>query len=76
MVAGQAESLAGCQGYGSMVAMLPDSSPGSTLGYVAGAIKPGRAVLAVLVGVVQAGGAGESHLLTSLKEQSIDSSRF
>ena len=59
-----------------MTAMLLGSSPGGTLGYAAGVIKPGRAVLAVLVGVVQAGGAGESHLLTSLKEQSIDSSCF
>ena len=76
MVAGQAESSSGCQGYGSMTAMLPGSSPGGTLGYAAGVIKPGRAVLAVLVGVVQAGSAGQSHLLTSLKEQSIHSSCF
>ena len=76
MAAGQVESSSGCQGYGSMTAMLPGSSPGGTLGYAAGVIKPGRAVLAVLVGVVQVGGAGESHLLTSLKEQSIDSSCF
>ena len=74
--AGQTESLAGCQGYSSMAAMLLACSPGSTLGYPAGVIKPGRAVLAVLVGVVQVGSAGESHLLTSLKEQSIHSSCF
>ena len=70
------ESSVGCQGYSSMAAMLPASSPGSTLGHPAGIIKPGRAVLAVLVGVVQAGSAGQSHLLTSLKEQSIHSSCF
>ena len=59
-----------------MAAMLPASSPDSTLGYPAGVIKPGGAVLAILVGVVQAGSTGESHLLTSLKEQSIHSSCF
>ena len=68
--------MAGCQGYGSMAAMLPGSGPGGALGYLAGVIKPDGVVLAVLVGFVQAGGAGESHLLTSLKEQSIDSTRF
>ena len=59
-----------------MAAILLGSSPGGMLGYATGVIKPCRAVLAVLVGVVQAGGAGESHLLTSLKEQSINSSYF
>ena len=59
-----------------MAAMLPASSPDGTLGYPAGVIKPGGAVLAILVGVVQAGSTGESHLLTSLKEQSIHSSCF
>ena len=56
--------------------MLPGSSPGCTLGNPAGVIKPGGAVLMVLVGVVQAWGSGESHLLTSLKEQGIHSSCF
>ena len=74
--AGQTESSAGCQGYSSMAAMLPAGSPGGTLGYAAGVIKPGGAALAVLVGVVQAGSAGESHLLAGLKEQSIYSSCF
>ena len=74
--AGQTESSAGCQGDSSMAAMLPAGSPGGTLGYAAGVIKPGGAVLAVLVGVVQVGSAGESHLLTGLKEQSIHSSCF
>ena len=45
------------------------------LGNPAG-VKPGKAVLVVLVGVVQAWGLGESHLLTGLKEQGIHSSRF
>ena len=76
MAAGQVESSVGCQGYSSMAAMLPGSSPGGMLGYAAGVIKPGGAVLAVLVGVVQVGGVGESHLLTNLKEQSINSSHF
>ena len=59
-----------------MAAMLPGSSPGGTLGNPAGVIKPGRAVLMVLVRVVQAWGSGEAHLLTSLKEQGIYSSCF
>ena len=46
------------------------------LGYPAGVIKPGGVVLTILVGVVQAWGLGESHLLTSLKKQGIHSSRF
>ena len=70
------ESLVGCQGYSSMAVMLSASSLGGTLGYPAGVIKPGGVVLAVLVGVVQVGSAGEFHLLTSLKEQSIHSSCF
>ena len=59
-----------------MAAMLPGSSPGGTLGNPAGVIKLGRAVLMVLVRVVQAWGSGEAHLLTSLKEQGIYSSCF
>ena len=48
------ESLVGSQSCSSMVAMLLGGSLGGTLGYMAGVIKPGKAVLAVLVGVVQA----------------------
>ena len=66
----------GIHGYSRIAAMLVGSSPGSTLGNPAGVIKPGRAVLIVLVRVVQAWGSGEAHLLTSLKEQGIHSSRF
>ena len=75
-MAGQAESSVGTHGYSSMAAMLPGSSPGCMLGNPAGVIKPGGVVLMVLVGVVQAWGLGESHLLTSLKEQGIHSSYF
>ena len=74
-VAGQEESSAGCQGYSSMAAILLGGSPGGVLDYSAGVIKSGGAVLVVL-GVVQIGVSGESHLLTSLKEHSIYSSRF
>ena len=75
-VADQVETSVDYQGYSSMAAMLSGSCPGGMLGYPAGVIKPGGAVLAVLVGVVQVGGVGESHLLASLKEQSIHSSCF
>ena len=46
------------------------------LGYPAGVIEPSGAVLMILVGIVQAWGSGESHLLTSLKKQGIHSSHF
>ena len=59
-----------------MAAMLLGSSLGGMLGNLAGVIEPGRAVLTVLVRVVQAWGSGEAHLLTSLKEQGIHSSCF
>ena len=79
-VVGQMKKLVGCQGYSNMVAMLPGGFPGGfpggMLGYPAGVIKPSGAVLVVLVGVVQEGGSDESHLLISLKDQSIHSSCF
>ena len=56
--------------------MLLDSSPGSMLGSQASVIKSGGAVLMVLVGIVQAWGSAESHLLTGLKEQGFYSSCF
>ena len=59
-----------------MAAMHPGSSPGSALGYTAGVIKPSRAVLAVLVGVMLAWGVGEAHLLASSQEQGINCNRF
>ena len=70
------ESSMGIHGCSRMAAMLPSSSPGSTLGNPAGVIKPGRAVLTVLFRVVQAWGLGKAQLLTSLKEQGIHSSHF
>ena len=63
-VAGLAESVVGFQSHRGMAAILPGGSLGGMLGYLAGVIKPGGALLAVLVGVVQALGPGESHLLT------------
>ena len=53
--------------------MLPGSGPVSMLGKLAGIIKPGRAVLAVLFWVVWPWGLGKSHLLTGCKEQGINS---
>ena len=59
-----------------MAAMYPGSSPGSVLGCTAGVIKPSRAVLAVLVGVMLVWGTGEAHLLASCQEQGINCNRF
>ena len=56
--------------------MYPGSSPGSALGCTAGVIKPSRAVLGVLVGVMLAWGAGEADLLASCQEQGINCNRF
>ena len=69
--AGQIESLMVSKGGSSIVAMLPGSHLGSTLGDPAGVIKPRRVVFAVRVGVVQMWGSSESHLLICLKEQGI-----
>ena len=55
-VAGLVESLGGCQRHGYIVAMLLGGSPSGALGYLAGVIKQGGAVLVVLVGVVQTWG--------------------
>ena len=63
IVAGLVEGLVGSQSHGSMVAMHLGGSPGSALGYIAGVIKPSRAVFAVLVGVMLVWGADEAHLL-------------
>ena len=58
------------------VSMLLGGGPGGALRYLAGIIKPGREVIAVLVWVVQAWGPGESHLLICCKEQGINGSCF
>ena len=58
-VASLVEGSASCQSRGSIMTMLPGSSPGSTLSNPAGVIKPGRTVLVVLVGVVWAWGSGQ-----------------
>ena len=58
--------LGGLLGLQQYVAMLSGGSPGSTLGNLAGVIKPSRVVLAVLFGFVQASGMDDSHLLISL----------
>ena len=55
-----------------MVAMHPGGSPGSMLGYTAGIIKPSRAVLAVMVGVMLAWSAGKALLLAGSLEQGIN----
>ena len=75
-VASLVEGLASCQSRGSITTMLPGSSPGSMLGNLAGVIKPGRAVLVVLIRVVYMWGSGNSHLLMGCKEQGINSSRL
>ena len=46
--------------------MLLGGSPGSTLGYPAGIIKPGKAVLPMLVGVVGAWGLSKDYLMASI----------
>ena len=56
--------------------MHPGSSPGSALGCTAGVIKPSRAVLGVLVGVMLAWGTGEADLLASCQEQGINCNHF
>ena len=65
-VAGLAKSSVGSQTWGIIVAMLPASSPGSVLGYPAGIIKPVRAVLTVLVGVVGLWGPSKAHLIAGI----------
>ena len=59
-----------------MAAMHPGGSPGSALGYTASVIKPSKAVLAVLVGVMLAWGTGKVHLLAGSQEQGINCNRF
>ena len=59
----------GYKSCGSIVVMLLGGSPGGMLGHLSGVIKPGGAVLAVPIEVVQAWGQGESHLLTGCEEQ-------
>ena len=54
IMVGLVESSVGSQSHGGMVAVHPGGSPGSALGCTAGVIKPGRVVLAVLVGVMLA----------------------
>ena len=56
--------------------MYPGSSPGSALGCTAGVIKPSRAVLGVLVGVMLMWGVGKADLLASCQEQGINCNRF
>ena len=70
------EGSVGCQSRGSIIALLPVGSPGSTLGSPEGIIKPGRVVLAFLVGVMWALYIGKFHLLTGCKEQGINSSHL
>ena len=68
--------MAGSHSHGSMVVMHLGGSPGSMLGYTAGVIKPSRAVLVVLAGVMLAWGVGEAHLLAGSQEQGINCSCF
>ena len=64
--AGLAKSLAGSQSRGGMVAMLPGGIPSSMLGDLASIVKPGRVVLTVLVGVVEAWGPSKAHLMAGI----------
>ena len=75
-MAGLAEGSEGSQSRSSITAMLMGGSSGSRLGNPAGIIKPGGAMLVVLVGVVWPHSPSKSQHMIDCEEQGLNSSCF